>query len=1634
MNSHTAHFFNRVLSFMTIIALVLVMVPVWPQIANAATFTGEISLMPNPDNGVGDGNGEWFKIQNTGVGNLDLTGWEVNDGQSLSYIFGSTTLSPSESYVVCANASTTLNGGVDCDDEWGAGGWNNGAGGDTFILSDASSAEVTSFSYVNPADEQIFTNTFQYEDGSVPECSSTDDVSLTTFDTFATGTVNAQNSWSATGPYDQEVVPNTYGFTEFGCKSLRISNAVTNGAFGDQTFAAPTVTTAGESSVAANNHFEAQFDIASTMPGLQSGLALSVSPDDGNGSRMSYLSFTDTSDGIDVVFYDVTNAGPLPGTTSWNDQEIATLDRDESHTIKFVMDFVDGPANDIVKIYIDGSLAHTGTSWEDYYRYDAEQSGNGNALFPVDTLIFRAGGSAVPANDNKGFLFDNMSLSVSNVSDPETSETVVVTPGVMQGWEFNSDRTTWTTGVGEIVAGPATPPLGKGSARITTPTSNERTKLRHYLEAGLNISDIVELKYSTYRTEPTGGVLALALQFDVDMDGTPVNPAKADGRIVYEPYYTQTTQDDTWQEWDALNDSAGSGTGNWWIAGPNGGSMCTMSDPCTWEELNDNYPDLRISAKSLEDVDTQGAMIFKAGGSWAGFDGSVDKFVIGIDQGSNIHTTTYDFEPEPTSNVTMCKYDQSEVAMGGWTLMLKGEHVEDLVVPANTAMGTTTVTSLEAGKSYIAVATGVWLNDRNPDNHVDAEYSTEDNWLTQMDGFTGYGEDILDLQVAEDFVEWGSYNSNHTYATSFTPDADGTVNFRIFDGTGTDPIPSWYNDNSGSLNVSIYEGYAGVTGEGCVTFEGVPYGEYEADEVMQAGWWHLDGQGVVSVNEENENFSIFNTDEEPVDPGLVITNPATDYEVLSESHTFLAEYIDADVSLDPVQWAIRAGTCSANTNTVAGNVDGFSTPFSWNGADFSTTIDMSAWSDGDYCLVVNPTEDGGENFRESRWFTLENPVVVSCIAETNLLANASFEEPAIDGQWEHISDPVDWVVKKAGDTGTALMEIIRGYSGWLAADGEQFAELDSDESTRLIQTIPTIEDKEYTLSWAFSPRPGLSTGNNQMEVFIDGDEVASNQADGTANTNTDWETHTYSFVGDGNDVEVTFADATPSDGYGALLDNVSLTCNPDTGTINYCGDEEVNGYEQCELGDEGCNTSCQLANQCHEDKLVKITLDDTIEASGSWNGKVYLGDSNKIAPNGYWFSVDEIGEASAVSLASAGFKGLALDFDGAKMKFAWRGENPSGQIDYIKGNLAFQGFDSIVNDDVVREINGTGFKLENPGQGFVDVFQTTSTSSLVFDMRADTGNDGATLTLRDGVMCEEDIPDAETYEVFGFVWRDENEDTVKNEDENYRAGVSISITNGTTTVATTTDASGRYSFEVEAGSWTVIADIGSDWDYTYPDNIGHSHSVSVVSSDTGPYDFGTAEDNSSSRNTNDNNGGDGDGNGGDGNNGGDGGGDGVGGGDTTIDGTGATPQVAGASTGNFGSGEGDGDTGPDGKVLGESTSTDNDVDDSTEETASSSKAVAALVDWIDECWYWWLMVLTWIIASGAVYYWKGWSTEAVSVMSVSFIFGILGLLGLIFYFVLGTECALWPSLITTIGAALLYYINSLEVPPTKPVL
>ena len=84
---------------------------------------------------------------------------------------------------------------------------------------------------------------------------------------YALGNINGQQGWMKSGLYDVEVA--TVGsFTAasgygFGTQALRLSDAYTSGAFGDQTFSSALLSPAGESP--AKPHFDASFMIGTTL-------------------------------------------------------------------------------------------------------------------------------------------------------------------------------------------------------------------------------------------------------------------------------------------------------------------------------------------------------------------------------------------------------------------------------------------------------------------------------------------------------------------------------------------------------------------------------------------------------------------------------------------------------------------------------------------------------------------------------------------------------------------------------------------------------------------------------------------------------------------------------------------------------------------------------------------------------------------------------------------------------------------------------------------------------------------------------------------------------------------------------------------------------------------------------------------------------------------------------------------------------------------------------------------------------------------------------------------------------------------------------------------------------------------------
>ena len=526
------------------------------------------------------------------------------------------------------------------------------------------------------------------------------------FESFSLGNVNEQNGWSKTGSYDVEIVSNTSAPPSFGSQSLRISNAVTSGAFGDQLFSASLNDEAGESTALNGGlsggtrqpFFQASWDVASTVPGAeQAGLQVTASPDRGDGARMSWIQVADTPGGLDVNFYgyDTTLGGTCSDLINFvYSSPVSGLDRTVPHNIKVTMEFLDGINNDVVKLYVDGILVETGKSWEDYFRNCEPPESR-----TVDSILFRVAGTPATATFGNGFLIDNF----SSYSGP-VSETTVVVDQSSADWAFVEET---ANGSGSFVSGPGTPPAGTGSAELTVDAAGGEL-FGAALYGGTYLRDINALTYQTYRQ--SGAVaLAAALQLNVDYDLTDGNNGWQ-GRLVYEPYNSGTNPSTgLWEEWDALGADA-----KWWASGVPGNTLCPQSSPCTLGKVLTNWPNLGVHA-------TIPGIGFKAGRNWAsGFTGNVDAFTIQVN-GDTVH---YDFEPcsavenEDTGEL-FCTIqdaiDDSDTNSGDTILISAGVYDEHVVVDKSLTLkgagaGTNPATHTILDGTGLAPGSGIQIN------------------------------------------------------------------------------------------------------------------------------------------------------------------------------------------------------------------------------------------------------------------------------------------------------------------------------------------------------------------------------------------------------------------------------------------------------------------------------------------------------------------------------------------------------------------------------------------------------------------------------------------------------------------------------------------------------------------------------------------------------------------------------------------------------------------------------------------------------------------------------------------------------------------------------------------------------------
>ncbi|ODS91942.1 MAG: hypothetical protein ABS45_09165 [Comamonas sp. SCN 65-56] len=164
---------------------------------------------------------------------------------------------------------------------------------------------------------------------------------------------------------------------------------------------------------------------------------------------------------------------------------------------------------------------------------------------------------------------------------------------------------------------------------------------------------------------------------------------------------------------------------------------------------------------------------------------------------------------------------------------------------------------------------------------------------------------------------------------------------------------------------------------------------------------------------------------------------------------------------------------------------------------------------------------------------------------SNLVVNGSFEDTTVaNGTWGVFSSVNGWNIVADDKNGLEL----RNNAVGAAYDGNNFAELDANRNMSIWQALTTVIGQAYQLSFAYSPRAGVSTpvGTNNIDVSLNGTAIPGSPfgGSGAGQSGNNWMVYTYNFVADSTSTVLRFAAGGASDSFGGSLDAVSVSAVP----------------------------------------------------------------------------------------------------------------------------------------------------------------------------------------------------------------------------------------------------------------------------------------------------------------------------------------------------------------------------------------------------------------------------------------------------------------------------------------------------------
>ncbi|MFM9836155.1 MAG: PEP-CTERM sorting domain-containing protein [Methylophilaceae bacterium] len=170
----------------------------------------------------------------------------------------------------------------------------------------------------------------------------------------------------------------------------------------------------------------------------------------------------------------------------------------------------------------------------------------------------------------------------------------------------------------------------------------------------------------------------------------------------------------------------------------------------------------------------------------------------------------------------------------------------------------------------------------------------------------------------------------------------------------------------------------------------------------------------------------------------------------------------------------------------------------------------------------------------------------ACFALTSqaaIVVNGGFEDTEqAAGTWTIYNAITGW-------TGLPNVEVRNNVVG-TAHSGSNFVELDTDFNSAISQDLVTVAGQSYDLSFYYSPRLGVNSESNPIDVFLNDVLLGTANGDGTGNTDNVWQLFTFNFIGaEGTTTtNLRFSASGISDSLGGSLDDVSVTAVPESET------------------------------------------------------------------------------------------------------------------------------------------------------------------------------------------------------------------------------------------------------------------------------------------------------------------------------------------------------------------------------------------------------------------------------------------------------------------------------------------------------